>query len=314
MKKLDTLLQHLPSPLQAVRHDAFLSHGLELFVKRDDLLHPLVSGNKWRKLKYNLLEAERLGCSRLVTFGGAFSNHLAAVAAAGQAFGFETVGVVRGEQAEPLNPTLAFAAKCGMVLHFTSRTDYREKSRTELLEILGIDATDSLVLPDGGANSFALPGCREIVTETEQQLGHLPDFFINACGTGATLAGIATGIAERNSTALGISVLKGGFLQKEVEKLLAKSEIPNPQSAIVLDDFHFGGYAKWTSALIDFINDFKRKTGISLDPIYTGKAFFAAAQLAEQGFFPEGSSIVLVHTGGLQGIAGFNQRFGNLIL
>lgn len=317
MKNLDALLQHLPSPLQAVEHEAFSRNGLRLFVKRDDLLHPHVSGNKWRKLKHNLLEAQQLGLSRLITFGGAYSNHIAAVAAAGLKFGFSTLGVVSGEENGVVNPTLGFAKECGMELLFTSRTNMRNYSDTELLQHLKIDPTGAFILPQGGANCLALPGCREIVTETKAQLGHLPDFFVTACGTGTTLAGIATGISG-DTQALGISVLKGGFLQKEVEKLLANCAVPqsdlrNPQSAIVKDDFHFGGYAKWTPELIIFINDFKQKTRIPLDPIYTGKAFFGAAQLAEQGFFPEGASIVLVHTGGLQGIAGFNERFGNLI-
>ena len=313
MKKMEVLLHHPPSPLQPVEHEVFAYRGLRLLVKRDDLLHPHVSGNKWRKLKHNLLEARRLGLTRLITFGGAYSNHLSAVAAAGAAFGFETAGVVRGEKSEQSNPTLKFAEECGMELHFTSRTDFKKKTNATLLEGLKIDPNGALILPEGGSNCLALTGCRELVAETETQLGHLPDFFITACGTGATLAGIASGLTGR-ATALGIAVLKGGFLQSDVEKLLTKcvpphSAIPNPKSAIVVDDFHCGGYAKYTPELIAFINDFKQRTGIPLDPIYTGKAFFATFQLAEQGFFPEGASIVLVHTGGLQGIAGFNERF-----
>ncbi|MBK9016442.1 MAG: 1-aminocyclopropane-1-carboxylate deaminase/D-cysteine desulfhydrase [Saprospiraceae bacterium] len=316
MNNLDALLNHPPSPLQTVEQKVFAFRGLRLLVKRDDLLHPHVSGNKWRKLKHNLLEARRLGLTKLITFGGAYSNHLAAVAAAGLEFGFSTLGVVGGEEIGLRNPTLGFAKECGMDLIFTSRANLRNKPENELLKLLKIDPAGAFVLPQGGANCLALPGCREIVEETTAQLGHLPDFFITACGTGATLAGISTGL--RGSTAIGVSVLKGDFMQNEVEKLLTKclpsqSAIPNPKSAIVVDDFHFGGYAKWKPELIDFINDFKEKTGIPLDPIYTGKAFFAAVELAEQGFFPEGASIVLVHTGGLQGIAGFNERFGNIV-
>ncbi len=322
MKNLDALLQHSPSPLQAVEHEAFSRNGLRLFVKRDDLLHTYVSGNKWRKLKHNLLEAQQLGLNRLITFGGAYSNHLAAVAAAGLEFGFSTLGVVSGEENGVVNPTLGFAKECGMELLFTSRINMRNYSDTGLLHHLKIYPTGGFILPQGGANCLALAGCREIVTETTAQLGHGPDFFITACGTGTTLAGIATGLSG-TAQALGISVLRGGFLQKEVESLLAKylpsQSAPtkrrgNPQSAIVFDDFHFGGYAKWQPELIAFINDFKQQTGIPLDPIYTGKAFFAAVQLAEKGFFPDGACIVLVHTGGLQGIAGFNERFGNLVL
>ena len=312
MKIFDALLHHPPSPLQSVEHEAFSQRGLLLLVKRDDLLHPHVSGNKWRKLKHNLLEARRLGLTRLVTFGGAYSNHLAAVAAAGMEFGFSTLGVVSGEEKIVVNPTLGFAKECGMDLRFTSRANLRNLSETELLQLLKIEPTGTFILPQGGANCLALPGCREIVAETEAQLGHPPDFFITACGTGATLAGIVSGLTGQ-SQALGISVLKGDFLQKEVEKLLAAcGEKPNTTWQI-LDDFHFGGYAKFTPELIDFINDFKQKTGIPLDPIYTGKAMFATCELAKQGFFPEGASLVFVHTGGIQGIAGFNQRFNNQI-
>ncbi len=317
MKNLDALLHHPPSLLQAIAFEEFAGGGLHFWVKRDDLLHPQVSGNKWRKLKHNLLEAKRLGCTKLITFGGAFSNHIAAMAAAGKAFGFSTMGIISGEASSVENATLGFAKECGMDLIFTSRANLRNYSETELLEALKINASGAFILPQGGANFLALPGCAEIVAETTAQLGQSPDFFITACGTGATLAGIATGISGKTQ-AIGISVLKGDFLQKVVENLLTKyepvqSEPRNPQSAIVMNDFHHGGYAKWTPELIAFINDFKQKTGIPLDPIYTGKAFYAAAKLAQNGFFPKGSNIVLVHTGGLQGITGFNQRFGQII-
>jgi 1-aminocyclopropane-1-carboxylate deaminase len=317
LDKLDYFHHQPPSPLQKVEHTAFVRQGLHLFVKRDDLLHPHVSGNKWRKLKHNLLEARRLGCTRLITFGGAYSNHIAAVAAAGQEFGFSTLGVISGEANGVGNPTLSFAKAFGMDLRFTSRANMRNLSETTLIQLLKIDIAKTFILPQGGANCLALAGCREIMAETEEQLGHLPDLMVTACGTGATLAGIASALKGK-SKALGIAVLKGGFLQKEVENLLAAcgnaTSGEKPASNFqVMDGFHHGGYAKWTPELVSFINDFKQQTGIPLDPIYTGKAFFAAFELAKQGFFPEGSSIVLVHTGGLQGVAGFNERFGNLI-
>jgi len=313
MEKLESLLAKPPSLLQLVELPVFTDAGLRFWVKRDDLLHPHVSGNKWRKLKHNLLEARRLGLAKLITFGGAYSNHLAAVAAAGREFGFSTLGIVSGEASGADNPTLGFAKACGMDLFFTSRANLRNKSETELLTLLKIDASRALVLPQGGANCLALPGCAEIVTETEAQLGHSPDFFITACGTGTTLAGIASGIAERKTTALGIPVLKGDFMHGEVANLLTHCGEKPHQNWKTLNDFHFGGYANWTPELIDFINDFKRKTGIPLDPVYTGKACFAAVKLAESGYFPKSSEIVFVHTGGLQGIAGFNQRFGQII-
>lgn len=298
--------------MQAVAHEAFSEHGLRLWVKRDDLLHPHVSGNKWRKLKHNLLEAHRLGCTKLITFGGAFSNHLAAVAAAGLDFGFSTMGIVSGEASSVGNATLGFASECGMDLFFTSRANLRNKTENELLDELKIETDGAFVLPQGGANCLSLPGCAEIVTETIAQLTQTPDYFITACGTGTTLAGIVSGLAGEGN-ALGVSVLKGDFLQNEVQKLFAACGKSSHFNWQMLNDFHHGGYAKWTPELIDFINDFKEKTDIPLDPIYTGKAFFAAVKLAQNGFFPEGANIVLVHTGGIQGIAGFNHRFGNLI-
>lgn len=188
----------------------------------------------------------------------------------------------------------------------------RNLSENELIQQLNIDTEKTFMLPQGGANCLALHGCCEIVKETASQLGHLPDYFITACGTGATLAGIASAL-DGNCQALGITVLKGGFMQKEVEKLLSVCGATLRSNYKIMDNYHHGGYAKWTPALVDFINGFKEDAGIPLDPVYTGKAFFAAFELAKQGYFPEGASVVLVHTGGLQGIAGFNERFGQKI-
>lgn len=298
----------LPSPVVAVKSDAADRQNLRLLVKRDDLLHPYISGNKWRKLKYNLLEASKLGCETLVTFGGAYSNHLAAVAAAGVEFGFSTVGVVRGEKVVPLNPTLKYVEKCGMELKYVSRTNFRKKSNTSILEDLEINLDACYVLPEGGTNYLALPGCAEIVTEIETQLGHLPDYLLTACGTGGTLAGIVSGFKGR-SEAIGVSVLKGDFLKNDVASLLARCGEPARDNWQILTGYHFGGYAKFKPELIHFINDFQKTQGIPLDPVYTGKLFFAAFDLVEKGFFEKNTTIVLVHTGGLQGVAGFNERF-----
>jgi len=301
-----------PSPIQELHAAVFEQQSIRLLVKRDDLLHPHVSGNKWRKMKYNLSEARQQGFSKLLTFGGAYSNHIAATAAAGAEFGFSTAAIVRGERIEPLNPTLRFAEQCGMKLHFVSRTDYREKKAVQP-GLLGIDEEKFYVLPEGGTNCLALPGCREIVAEAEVQLDGLPDYFCVPCGTGGTLAGIVDGLKGRAS-ALGVSVLKGDFHRKEIAALLATCGSPVPQNWSVRTDYNFGGYAKFTPALIDFINDFKTQHGIPLDPIYSGKLFFAIFDLAVKGFFKKGTTVLAVHTGGLQGIAGFNERFGELII
>ncbi len=312
MEKLLEQLKSYPSPVQEIESETFASKGLRLLVKRDDLLHSHVPGNKWRKLKYNLLEARRLGYQKLLTFGGAYSNHLAAVAAAGWEFGISTLGVVRGEKCEPLNPTLKFAVQCGMELVFAARANFRQKNHNAILEAIEFDASEFFVLPPGGANCWALKGCAEIMEEVEKQLGGLPDFTCTACGTGATLAGILAGLKGRKK-ALGIAVLKGDFMECEVKNLLESCGENVPENWQVNSAYHLGGYAKFDARLIDFINDFKRSTGISLDPIYTGKLFFALFDLAEKGFFEAGSTVLAVHTGGLQGIEGFNERHGNLI-
>ena len=324
-----------PSPLQVIEDERLRKANVHLFLKRDDLLHnsykeilfgeneilKLISGNKFRKLKYNLLFMKEKGWERLLTFGGAFSNHIHAVAAAGQFYGIETIGVIRGEKTAALNPTLRFTERCGMVLHFINRSDYRDKNLiiNELKKQFG----DFYYLPEGGTNALAMRGTAEIVGEIKQQMnGILPSFISVACGTGGTVAGIISA-TEPPTQVLGFSVLKGDFLQKDVRNLLETlKNAPNTEGSFFSEnnpnwsintDFHFGGYARWTTELIDFINDFKQKHGVQLDPIYTGKMLFGIFKLVEMGFFRRNSSIVAIHTGGLQGIEGFNQRFGELI-
>lgn len=301
------------SPLQEIHPTVFTKNNLRFFIKRDDLLHPHISGNKWRKLKHNLIEANRLGLTKLATFGGAYSNHLAATAAVGKEYNFSTLGVVRGEKALPLNPTLKFAAMCGMELKFVSRTNFRNKSQKFILEDLGINPNVYFILPEGGSNCFAIKGVAELVTELNNQLPTPPDYICCACGTGATLAGIAVGMG-RTGTALGIPVLKGDFMDNEVDEFLKNCTQDNQGNWETIDSYHFGGYAKFKPELIDFINDFKKEFNIPLDPIYTGKLAFALFDLAGKGFFKEGSTVVMLHSGGLQGIAGFNERFGNLLI
>ena len=324
-----------PSPLQVIEDERLRKANVHLFLKRDDLLHnsykeilfgeneilKLISGNKFRKLKYNLLFMKETGWERLLTFGGAFSNHIHAVAAAGQFYGIETIGVIRGEKTAALNPTLRFTERCGMVLHFINRSDYRDKNLiiNELKKQFG----DFYYLPEGGTNALAMRGTAEIVGEIKEQMnGILPSFISVACGTGGTVAGIISA-TEPPTQVLGFSVLKGDFLQKDVRNLLETlKNAPNTEGSFFSEnnpnwsintDFHFGGYARWTTELIDFINDFKQKHGVQLDPIYTGKMLFGIFKLVEMGFFRRNSSIVAIHTGGLQGIEGFNQRFGELI-
>jgi 1-aminocyclopropane-1-carboxylate deaminase len=293
-----------PSPIQELFDEALTPTHIRLFVKRDDLLHPLVSGNKFRKLKYNLLKIKELGFQKVVTFGGAFSNHIHATAAAGRYFEIETIGIIRGERAESLNTTLHFAETCGMKLHFVKRADFRDKNL--IIKHMSREFDNAYFLPEGGSNALALRGCMEIVEEIHSHMTFPPDYFCTACGTGGTLAGIIAG-ANLSQHIIGFSALKGDFLKDEVQKLLDLESNVCCKNWQINSDYCFGGYAKWQPALIEYINDFKRKHGIALDPIYTGKMFFGIFDLVKKGFFPKNSTIIAVHTGGLQGIDGFNQ-------
>lgn len=289
------------SPIEEIIEEDF--GNIKLYLKRDDLIHPYISGNKWRKLKYNLIEAKDKGYQILLTKGGAFSNHIYSTAAAGVEFNFKTIGIIRGEPNE--NPTLDFARKCGMRLIFVDRATFRDIDANFDFSTLGI-REEVYFLPEGGTNQLALKGCQEIVAETIEQLKFTPDFFCMAAGTGGTTAGIikgAAGISQIHT----FSVLKGDFHQHEIAKLLQK-----PYSNWSVNTaYHFGGYAKFQPILLDFINHFYEKHQIPLDVVYTGKLLFGLFDLIRQGYFPDHSRIVAIHTGGLQGNIGFKHRFGS---
>lgn len=302
------MLSEKNSPLQEI---PFPDGRIRLFIKRDDLLHPQISGNKWRKLKYNLEEIQQQQKSILLTFGGAFSNHIAATAAVGKLYGIKTVGIIRGEELNAQNSTLSFAQANGMALKFISRADYRKKESASFLRELKAEFGEFYALPEGGTNCFALRGCAEIITEIDKEI--TADYYCVSCGTGGTISGMVTGL--KKGKILGFSALKGDFLQKEVAELLSLCRPTfKPFNYNINTDYHFGGYAKFKPELITFINDFRKKYGIQLDPIYTGKMFFGVFDLVKKGYFAEGSTVVAVHTGGLQGIEGFNARYGELIV
>jgi 1-aminocyclopropane-1-carboxylate deaminase len=301
----------LPTPLQQIETDLLTTKKIKLYIKREDLNHPTIQGNKYRKLKYNLTAAKAEGKMTLLTFGGAFSNHIFAAAAAGKAFGFRAIGVIRGERIEPLNPTLAYAEANGMTLHFVSRSAYRNKENADFIEDLKRQFGDFYLLPEGGSNALAVKGCAEIVDEIKIDF----DVICSAVGTGGTLAGLILGAKGRGEV-LGFSALKGGdFLKDEIEGLLkskSENEIGNEKWQLITD-YHFGGYAKFKPELIDFMNDFKRQFGIQLEPIYTGKMMFGIFDLIQNDFFKPNTTIIAIHTGGLQGIEGFNERFGGIL-
>ncbi|WP_017730352.1 1-aminocyclopropane-1-carboxylate deaminase/D-cysteine desulfhydrase [Nafulsella turpanensis] len=297
-------------PIQLVEDPVLSKHKVQLWIKREDLLHPHISGNKWRKLKYNLQAARQQGQKVLLTFGGAFSNHIAAVAAAGKTFGFRTIGIIRGEEHLPLNATLAFAQEQGMELRYMSRSTYKEKEQPEVMLQLREQFGKFYLIPEGGSNALAVQGCAEIIHDLETSAY---DYICTACGTGATLAGLVAGM-NRKKQLLGFPVLKGGsFLKAEVDRLTKEYNGQLYHNYQLMTDYHFGGYAKWKPELLNFMNIFREVTGIPLDPIYTGKMLFGLYNLVQKGFFKPGTSLLAIHTGGLQGVKGFRERFGDLI-
>ena len=296
-------------PLQQVKLDFLEEKNIQLYVLREDLIHPTISGNKWRKLYYNLQEANNQGKTQLLTFGGAFSNHIAATAAAGKQFGFKTIGIIRGEEHLPLNPTLQLAYENGMQFHYVDRAFYREKKYDVLfLETLKEQNGDFYLVPEGGSNAFAVKGCTEIIKNINIDY----DTICCACGTGGTIAGIIAA-ADETKNIIGFPALKGGgFLKNDIQQLLADYqqqflvEINHPNWSLNTD-YHFGGYAKITHELVDFVNDFYQKHAIPLDLIYTGKMLFGILHLAKTTAFFNGKKIVVIHTGGLQGNKGFDK-------
>ncbi|PCG86435.1 1-aminocyclopropane-1-carboxylate deaminase [Streptomyces sp. WZ.A104] len=290
--RLDTLLHpRLPSPLREAHDERFARHGVRLFLKRDDLIHPDLPGNKWRKLALNLAAAAG---RPVLTFGGAYSNHLRATAAAGRLLGFPTIGVVRGDELarRPLNPSLARCADDGMRLHFMDRTTYRAKASPEVLDGLLSRYGDAVVIPEGGSNALAAQGC----TALGRELAGEADVAAVACGTGGTLAGLAAGLAP-GQRALGIPVLRGGFLGEAVQRL-QREAFGGPAGNWSLDErFAFGGYARSTPELEAFAADFEDRHGLPVERVYVAKLLFALTALTEEGAFRPGTRVAAVVTG-----------------
>ncbi|MER7164425.1 1-aminocyclopropane-1-carboxylate deaminase/D-cysteine desulfhydrase [Streptomyces lydicus] len=291
------LRPRLPSPLQEVTEEPFARRGVRLLLKRDDLIHSALPGNKWRKLEPNLRAASAAGERTLLTFGGAWSNHLRATAAAGRLLGFATIGVVRGDElaGAPLNDSLARCAADGMRLHFLDRARYRRKTDPDVLAALHDRFGAFRLIPEGGSNSLAAQGCAELGRE----LRGVADTAAVACGTGGTLAGLAAGLGP-DGQALGIPVLKGGrphFLQGTVEEL-QRAAFGGPRGAWRLDDrFHCGGYARRTPELDAFADAFEQRHGLALERIYVAKLLYGLTTLAGEGAFPPGSTVAAVVTG-----------------
>ena len=253
-----------------------------------------------RKLKYNLVQAKAENHDTLLTFGGAFSNHIAATAHAGAAYGFKTIGIIRGDELESkiaINPTLKFAQECGMNFKFVTRENYRHKTESEYIENLKREFGNFYHIPEGGTNDFAVKGCEEILSNEDSQF----DFVCCAVGTGGTISGIINSSLPHQKV-LGFPALKGNFLYDEIRKFV---QLDNWE---LITDYHFDGYGKVNTKLIAFINKFYVENQIPLDPIYTGKMVFGVMDLISANYFPDNSKILLIHTGGIQGIVGMNLK------
>lgn len=289
------MISYSQTPIQEIKASFLTEAGIRLLVKREDLNHPEVSGNKWWKLKYNLEQAIEEGQDTLLTFGGAYSNHLYALAASASELGMKSIGIVRGEETLPLNPTLRFVKSRGMEIHFVSREAYREKQESNFLHELQEKFGRFYMLPEGGTNALAVKGCKEfsmqLVEEAEFDTLCLP------VGTGGTMAGMVAGL-KPHQQAIGISVLKHGeFLNEEVKRWLTGSE----SNWRIETGFAFGGYARSNRELLDFIRMHREQHNLPLEHVYTAKTLYGIYELIRQGKIRRSSVVMMVHTGGLQG-------------
>jgi 1-aminocyclopropane-1-carboxylate deaminase len=279
--------------------------GIRLVVKREDELHPFISGNKYRKLKYNLLLAKEKGYGTLLSYGGAYSNHISALSYAGKIHGFRTIGIIRGDELGidlsntlETNPTLKFAYENGMRFKFVSRGDYKRKANRSFSDALKNEFGDFYEIPEGGTNALAVRGCEEILLEADNNY----DYICVSVGTGGTISGLIN-TASDHQTVLGFPSLKGDFLEDIIRNSTMKRN-----NWSLNNEYHFGGYAKINEILISFINNFYQQTTIPLDPVYTGKMMFGIMDLVKRDFFKKNMSILAIHTGGLQGIEGMNRQ------
>ncbi len=293
------------SSLQPISHPIFTQHKITVQVKRDDQIHHIISGNKWRKLKYNLLQAQTNGAKGIITFGGSYSNHIHACAFACQQQKLPVIGIIRGEAKNQDNYTLLWAKYWGMQLSFVDRKTYRQRGEQVYLQALQKQYPEHLIIPEGGSNQLALPGVAEIINELNQQADF--DTLITPVGSGGTLAGLIVGDKNQHNL-LGIAVLKQqGYLENSVQALLPISA-KNANNWRILNDYHLGGYAKFSPQDANKIREFSRVVGIDFEPVYSGKMILALLALIESGYFPAHHRIVILHTGGLQGLGGLIER------
>jgi 1-aminocyclopropane-1-carboxylate deaminase/D-cysteine desulfhydrase-like pyridoxal-dependent ACC family enzyme len=287
-----------PSPVQELRDARLRAAGVRLLLKRDDLLDPEIPGNKWRKVLPNLAAARAEGYRTVLTFGGAYSNHLRATAAAGRRAGLRTVGVVRGDELRdrPLNPSLHRAAGYGMELDFMDRATWRERTSVPVLRALQRRHGPAYVVPEGGSNALGVRGCRAITEELNAQTGGEVDVVCCAVGTGGTLAGLAAALTKRQQ-AVGFTVLRTAGLPGEIEELQRAAFGGRVGDWRLEDGYHFGGYARSTPELAVFADEVEAAHGLTLDRTYEAKALFGVLDLASAGAFRRGSTLALVLAG-----------------
>jgi 1-aminocyclopropane-1-carboxylate deaminase len=301
----------LPSPLQKINYSKY--PGYDIYVKRDDLIHHDISGNKFRKLKYNLIEFYKTERKSIIAFGGAFSNLLYTLSVISAEMNIPATFYIRGEY-DPDNPTLKFIKQNGVKMIFMSRSAFKNIRKQEFLDNLQLEFVDSYIIPEGGSNNYAVPGSGEIVEEIILELGEAPDYLVMDLGTGGTFAGVLANLPKKTKL-VGIAAIKGVDWDRTLLKIFdGNDSFRKKPNWKILDNYHFGGFAKYNMELIDFINKYKRKYGIALDPVYTAKLVYALHDLLRKGFFKQDSKIVWVHGGGLQGIKGFNYLNGNLLI
>lgn len=298
-----------PSPITQLKEPLLAEKNIQLFIKRDELIHPVIQGNKWRKLKYNLLAAAEQSATTILSFGGAYSNHLHALAAAGQLFNFKTIGIVRGERPATLSPSLQDMQDWGMQLEFISRADYRMRDSSEFIQQLKQKYGEFYLLPEGGNNTAGRQGCAELLDELEQTY----DVICCEVGSGTQFSALVSQHASSSQAAqqthyLGFVVMKNPTLLQQLKDYFQQQQVAYSNWSLN-HDYHFGGFARADDTLHKFIRQFKQQHGIQLEPVYSGKMLYGIYQLIEQDYFKPGSRILAIHGGGLQGLRGFADAY-----
>lgn len=311
MNILTNLSLNLPSPVTAIKNKLLDDKNIQLFIKRDELIHPLIQGNKWRKLKYNILQAEKKDQNTLLSFGGAYSNHLHALAAAGKQLNFKTIGIIRGENPKQLNPCLQDMLDWGMQLKFITRLEYKQKNSIKLINNLKQEFGDFYLIPEGGNNSAGIKGCSEILDELDD------DYDVICCevGSGTMLSALIQKNKSASTKYLGFAVMKNPQLDEEIKHNLidntgSSGRVSTARVSTTWEinhQYHFGGFAKTSPELDEFIKNFKHENNIQLEPVYSGKMLWGILDLVKHYYFKPGTKILAIHGGGLQGLRGYPQ-------